>query len=54
MEFLLSEKSDGITGRLLSAQWDDWASLGAHAAELSASEIFQLRRILPAERGAKF
>lgn len=54
VEFLLSEKSDGITGRLLSAQWDDWASLGAHAAELSASEIFQLRRILPAERGAKF
>jgi 3-oxoacyl-[acyl-carrier protein] reductase len=54
VEFLLSEKSDGITGRLLSAQWDDWASLGAHTAELSASEIFQLRRILPAERGAKF
>jgi len=54
VEFLLSEKSDGITGRLLSAQWDDWAALGTHAAELSAGEIFQLRRILPAERGAKF
>ena len=54
VEFLLSEKSDGITGRLLSAQWDDWASLGTHTAALAAGEIFQLRRILPAERGEKF
>jgi NAD(P)-dependent dehydrogenase (short-subunit alcohol dehydrogenase family) len=54
VEFLLSEKSDGITGRLLSAQWDDWAGLPAHAARLGESEIYQLRRILPDERGAKF
>ena len=54
VEFLLSEKSDGLTGRLLSAQWDDWANLGAHAATLAASEIYQLRRILPEERGVKF
>ena len=54
VEFLLSEKSDGLTGRLLSAQWDDWAGLGAHAAMLAASEIYQLRRILPEERGVKF
>lgn len=54
VEFLLSEKSDGITGRLVSAQWDDWAGLPAHAARLAASEIYQLRRILPEERGGKF
>ena len=54
VEFLLSEKSDGISGRLLSAQWDDWAGLGALAAALAASEIYQLRRILPEERGVKF
>ena len=54
VEFLLSEKSDGLTGRLLSAQWDDWANLGAHAATVAASEIYQLRRILPEERGVKF
>jgi len=54
VEFLLSEKSDGVTGRLLSAQWDDWADLPAHAAALAAGEIYQLRRILPEERGAKF
>ena len=54
VEFLLSEKSDGITGRLLSAQWDDWPNLPAHNAVLAESEIYQLRRILPEERGAKF
>lgn len=54
VDFLLSEKSDGITGRLLSAQWDDWAALPVHATRLAESEIYQLRRILPEERGAKF
>lgn len=54
VDFLLSEASDGITGRLLSAQWDDWADLAAHAATLASGEIYQLRRILPEERGAKF
>ncbi len=54
VEFLLSERSDGISGRLLSAQWDDWANLGAHTATLADSEIYQLRRIVPEERGVKF
>lgn len=54
VKLLLSEKSDGITGRLLSAQWDDWAALDAHKSALAQSEIFQLRRVLPKERGAKF
>jgi 3-oxoacyl-[acyl-carrier protein] reductase len=54
IEFLLSEKSDGITGRVLAAQWDDWENLPAHMATLGPSEIYQLRRIAPEERGAKF
>jgi 3-oxoacyl-[acyl-carrier protein] reductase len=49
VDFLLSEKSDHITGRLLSAQWDDWAALAAQAVALSTSEAYQLRRILPTE-----
>lgn len=52
--FLLSEKSDGITGRLLAAPWDPWPSLGTHAATLAASDIYTLRRIVPEERGRKF
>lgn len=52
IEFLLSEKSDGITGRLLSAQWDDWANLAARSDALAKSELYQLRRILPKEWSA--
>lgn len=54
IEFLLSEKSDGITGRLLAAPWDPWPTLGAHAVTLAKGDIYTLRRILPEERGQKF
>jgi NAD(P)-dependent dehydrogenase (short-subunit alcohol dehydrogenase family) len=49
--FLASAASDGITGRLLSAVWDDWANLPAHSDELAASDIYTLRRITPDDRG---
>lgn len=48
--WLLSEASDGISGRLLSAPWDPWPSLGEHAAGLAASDVYTLRRITPEER----
>ena len=54
VDFLLAEKSDGITGRLLAAPWDPWPTLDRHAAELAASDIYTLRRIVPEERGKKF
>ncbi len=54
VEWLLSSASDGISGRLISAPWDPWTTLGAHRGELSASDIYTLRRILPEERGKKF
>ena len=46
VEWLLSEKSDGLTGRLLSAQWDDWENLSANRDKLAESDAFQLRRVL--------
>jgi NAD(P)-dependent dehydrogenase (short-subunit alcohol dehydrogenase family) len=54
VEYLLSEKSDGITGRLISAPWDPWETLHAHAAELAGGDIYTLRRIVPEERAKKF
>jgi NAD(P)-dependent dehydrogenase (short-subunit alcohol dehydrogenase family) len=43
--FLLGDESEGITGRLISAVWDDWRS-EAVRAELRDSESFgRLRRI---------
>ncbi len=52
--FLASSESDGITGRLLSAPWDPWASLPQRREELSGSDIYTLRRIVPEDRGRKW
>ncbi len=48
--FLASAASDGITGRLLSAVWDDWENLPARREKLSQSDVFTLRRIVPEDR----
>jgi len=50
VEFLLSEKSDGISGKLISAQWDPWEGLRELKADLN-SDIYTLRRIVPKDRG---
>lgn len=49
--FLLSAASDGITGRLISAVWDDWARLPERWPRLSGGDIYTLRRIVPKDRG---
>ncbi|MGD0199102.1 MAG: SDR family oxidoreductase [Solirubrobacteraceae bacterium] len=48
--WLASGASDGITGKLISAVWDPWSELGERRAELD-SDIYTLRRIIPADRG---
>jgi NAD(P)-dependent dehydrogenase (short-subunit alcohol dehydrogenase family) len=49
--YLASTASDGITGKLISAQWDPWESLDEHRADLERTDIYCLRRIVPADRG---
>jgi 3-oxoacyl-[acyl-carrier protein] reductase len=49
--YLASAESDGITGKLLSAKWDPWASLHLRKRELDGSDIYTLRRIVPEDRG---
>jgi len=49
--FLASAASDGITGKLLSAAWDPWESLPDHRADLDATDVYTLRRIVPQDRG---
>jgi NAD(P)-dependent dehydrogenase (short-subunit alcohol dehydrogenase family) len=53
-EFLASAASDGITGKLLSAVWDQWTDLPARRQHLDKSDIFTLRRIVPEDRGQKW
>ncbi len=50
IEFLLSSRSDGITGRLISAIWDPWEKLHKFKKDLN-SDIYTLRRIVPQDRG---
>ncbi len=54
VEWLMSPKSDGITGKLLSAPWDPWQALGQHVTALARSDVYTLRRIVPEDRGMKF
>ena len=49
--FLCSAASDGITGRLLSAVWDDWERLPERREALARGDVFTLRRIVPRDRG---
>jgi 3-oxoacyl-[acyl-carrier protein] reductase len=51
---LASTQTDGITGKLISAQWDPWAKLHEHRDELAKSDIYCLRRIVPEDRGQKW
>ncbi|HXJ76518.1 MAG TPA: SDR family oxidoreductase, partial [Candidatus Dormibacteraeota bacterium] len=52
--YLASPESDGITGKLLSAQWDPWRTLQLHRDELARSDIYCLRRIVPEDRGKQW
>ena len=54
VEWLLSAKSDGITGKLLSAPWDPWHGLAEHVGTLTRSDVYTLRRIVPEDRSIKF
>ena len=49
--FLASSASDGITGKLISAVWDDWEHWPEHLHELSGSDAYTLRRIAGRDRG---
>lgn len=51
LELLLSPEGDGVSGRLISTPWDPWETLPARRQELADSDIFTLRRIVPADRG---
>lgn len=49
--YLASEQSNGISGKLISAVWDDWSHLLEHKDDLLNSDIYTLRRIIPPDRG---
>ena len=48
--YLASTESNGITGKLIAAQWDPWSEFQQHKADL-AGDIYTFRRIVPKDRG---
>ena len=52
--YLASAESNGITGKLISAQWDPWKDLQKHRDDLAKTDIYCLRRIVPEDRGKKW
>lgn len=48
--FLASTRSDGITGKLISAAWDNWEEWPNHIYELKRTDAFTLRRIVGRDR----
>lgn len=49
--FLASAASNGITGKLISAVWDNWEEWPKHLDKLSQSDVYTLRRIAGRDRG---
>jgi 3-oxoacyl-[acyl-carrier protein] reductase len=49
--FLSSDASSGITGKLISAEWDNWTDWPNHLNDLNSSDIYTLRRITGRDRG---
>lgn len=49
--FLASDASNGITGKLISAVWDNWKEWPNYLPELKNSDIYTLRRIVGRDRG---
>ena len=48
--FLASSKSDGLTGRLISAVWDDWEEMSKRIPDIMPSDLYTLRRVSPQKK----
>ena len=49
--FLASARSDGITGRLISAIWDQWERFPEWREPMAKNDVYTLRRIVAKDRG---
>jgi len=53
-DFLLTESSDGITGKLISAEWDNWTEWPNNLDQLTNSDLYTLRRITSRDFGQEW
>jgi len=52
--FLAGQESAGITGKIISAIWDDWENWPQHLDALTSSDVYTLRRITGRDREMKW
>jgi NAD(P)-dependent dehydrogenase (short-subunit alcohol dehydrogenase family) len=50
IEFLSSDNGAGVTGKIVSAEWDNWSEWANHLEELQNSDAYTLRRIIGQDR----
>ncbi len=50
INFLISDKSDGITGKLISAQWDNYESWPDDLDTITDGDVYTLKRIVGKDR----
>lgn len=51
ISFVSGEESAGITGKLISAEWDNWQEWPKHVDKLLDSDLYTIRRIVGKDRG---
>ena len=52
--FLGSNHSDGLSGKLISAKWDNWKNWMKRKKFLKKSDVYTIRRIVGRDRGLKW
>lgn len=52
--FLVSNRARGLSGRVISAKWDDLAGLEKNISQIAETDLYTLRRIVPRDRGITF
>ena len=48
--FLASDHSNGLTGRLISAVWDDWQNMRNQINSIMSTDMYTLRRMIPQKK----
>jgi len=48
--FIASENRKELSGRVISAIWDDWENISNQKGKIIDTDIFQMRRIVPKDR----
>jgi 3-oxoacyl-[acyl-carrier protein] reductase len=48
--FLASSASNRLTGRLISAVWDNWHTIAERIPAIAETDLYTLRRVVPNDR----